>query len=304
MDNWLPQGEYARRVFLIVVLCGCVALGVVRFLAAPAVFGSNPPGFAAVVDETLGNVIATALAGTALAWLLLRLLPPPARPAVVENVPAHEIGHVLEAALPETRRWWFDGSTGRYQRATTLPEMGRLARRDGTSREVTIVILDPQDEDLCRRYANYRQGLLSGKGRSWTIESVRRDLYATLLAARAYNETEPLTVTVGLKRAMSILRYDLSDSGLVITKEGRSDPAISCPAGSFFYDAYLEDLRWNLKQARQADLTQGTLPTSGFDRASAREALRAMGVYTATLDDDSFVDDVIGAADSREHPYS
>jgi hypothetical protein len=304
MDNWFPKGERSRNIFIWLILSGCVLLGVARFLVAPELFGSDPPGVGDVIDETLGNIIATALAATALAWLLLVLFPPPPRPAIVEDVPAHEIGKALESALPDTKRWWFDGSTGRYQRATTLPEMGRWARQEGTSREVTIVILDPQDEQLCLRYANYREGLLSGKGRDWTVESVRRDLYATLLAALTYNVREPLTVTVGLKRTMSILRYDLSDSRLVITKEGRSDPAIACPGGSFFYDAYLEDLRWGLKQARHVDLTKAVVPTAGFDRQSARTALEAIGVYTPILDDDAAVDAVIAEASSREHPYS
>ena len=276
----------------------------VRFLAVPAIFGSTPPGASDVVDETLGNVIATAIAATALAWLLLRRFPPPPRPAIVENVAAHEIGKLLESALTDTKRWWFDGSTGRFQRATTLREMSRWARQDGTSREVTIVLLDPQDESLCLSYANYRRGLASGKGRDWTVDSVRRDIYATLLAAQTYHEKEPLTVTVALKQRMSILRYDLSDSRLVITKEGRNDPAIACPAGSFHYEAYLEDLRWGLKQARPIDLRQATVPPTGFDRNSAREALRAMGVYTAALDADSLVDSILAEALSQEHPYS
>ena len=35
-----------------------------------------------------------------------------------------------------------------------MPEMGRFARADGTSREITIVVLDPTDDGLCERYAN------------------------------------------------------------------------------------------------------------------------------------------------------
>lgn len=218
--------------------------------------------------------------------------------------PLMRSGDCLRRVFQVTKLWWFDGSTGRYQRAKTLPEMGRLARADGTSRDVTIVLLDPTDEILCRRYANYRRGLLSGKGKDWTVESVRRDLYATLLAACTYSDTEPLTVTVGLKRTMSILRYDLSDSRLVITKEGRSDPAICCPSDSFYFDAYREDLRWALKQARPIDLSAVVVPTGGFDRESARAAFRTMDVYTSALDNDGMVDRVIAEGQSTEHPYS
>lgn len=303
MDNWLPQGTRSRRAFVVLVLTGCVFLGLLRFVVSPAIFGFSAPGVGAVVDETLGNIIATALAATALALVLLWIIPPPNRPAVVESVPPHEITALLERGFPDSRMWWFDGSTGRFQRAATLPAMGRFARRDGVSREVTLVILDPSDEALCERYANYRKGLTSGVGRDWTVANVRRDLYATLLAAKRYNDTEPLTITIGLKGNMSILRYDLSDSRLVITKEGKRDPAISCPDGSFYYNAYLEDLRWSLKQARRVDLGSRPMPPGGFDRDSAREALVAMGVHTSDVDRDEFVDAVLIEAASTTHPY-
>jgi hypothetical protein len=304
MFDWFPTGTQSRRTFIALVILGCVSLGLVRFLLVPPIFGTETPDFGDVVDETLGNIIATALAATVLAWLLLKIFPPPARPAVVVNVPAHEIRKLLESSLPTAKRWLFDGSTGRYQRATTLPEMGRLARADGTSREVTLLILDPTDDALCTRYANYRRGLASGEGRDWTVESVRRDLYATILAACTYNETEPLTVTVAVKSNMSILRYDFSDSRLVITKEGKTDPAICCPAESFYFDAYLEDLRWSIKQSRHMDLSLVAVPANGFSCESARGAFQALDIYTSTLNNDEFVTAVINEARSRDHPYS
>jgi hypothetical protein len=304
MYGWLPEGERTRQVFISLVLAGCVVLGVIRFLVVPGVFGSHPPSLAGVLDATLGDVIATALAATALGWLLLKLLPPPSRPAIVENVPAHEIDGLLASALPAAKRWWYDGSTGRYQRATTLPEMGQLGRLEGGRREVRILILDPCDKDLCLRYAEYRQGLQSAKGQRWTLERVRGDLYATVLAALAYSRSEPLDVSVAVKRTMSSLRYDLSDSRLVITREGRSDPAISCPDGSFYYEAYRSDLLLAFAQARPVALMSAEMPAAGFDRASARAALGAMGLDTSTLQDDALVDRIIVDASSREHPYS
>jgi hypothetical protein len=302
MDDWLPSGARSRRVFITLVLLGCVVLGLLRFLAVPAVFGSERPGVASVLDTTLGDVIATALAATILGWLLLKLFPPPPRPAIVENVQAHEIGGRLDAAFQSSKRWWYDGSTGRFQRAATLPQMARWARKDGTSREVTVVILDPMDEDLCLRYANYRQALQDG-GTEWTLNRVRTDIYATLLACAFFNQKSPLAVTAALKSTMSILRYDLSDAELVITKEGARDPAIACPRSSYHYDAYSETLRWSLKQARGIDLSRPIVPEQGFDLATAREALAAMEIYAPMLDDDPTLTAILELSRSGVHPY-
>ena len=228
---------------------------------------------------------------------------PPQRPAIVENVPAHEIGGRLDAAFQTSKRWWYDGSTGRYQRASTLPEMTRWARKDRTSREVIVVILDPVNEDLCLRYANYRQALEDG-GAGWTLDRVRCDIYATLLACAFFNQKSPLAVTAAVKSTMSILRYDLSDAQLVITKEGSKDPAIACPRESYHYDAYCETLRWSLKQAHQIDLSRPTVPENGFDLESARAAFAAMDIYAPTLDDDAIIRSIIALSESQVHPYS
>jgi hypothetical protein len=304
MSDWLPSGERSRRVFVIAVLGGCVLLGVVRFLLVPTVFDVNAPDVAGVIGTTLGDMIATALAATLLGLLLFWVFPPPSRPAVVENLPAHEIRRCLTRSVPESKRWWYDGSTGRFQRASTLPEMARWARVDGTSRDVTVMILDPVEEDLCRRYADYRQGVASGADGVWTVGRVREDIYATLLACARFNRTAPLSVTVALKSTMSILRYDLSDVQLVITKEGSKDPAILCPGGSFYYDAYLESLRWSLKQARTVDVSRVVFPDGGFDGDSARQAFTDMGVYTETLDHNKALARVIEQSLSEVHPYA
>jgi hypothetical protein len=304
VDGWLPTGDRSRSVFVWLVLAGCLGIGVLEYIVIPFLFGTHPGSLEDVVDETLSNIVATALAATGLALLLFKIFPPPPRPAIVENVQAHEITGLLAEAIPKSKNWWFDGSTGRFQRAETLREMGKWARLDGTSREMTIVILDPQDEELCRRYANYRAGLQSGLNKNWTVDAVRHDIYATLLAALRFNETEPISVTLGLKSTMSILRYDLSDARIVITKEGKADPAITCPAKSFYYDTYLEQLRWGLKQARHLDLAQAVVPTGGFDVESARAAMRALDIWTETLDKHDVVDAIVTEATSSEHPYS
>ena len=51
MDDWLPSGPETRKRFIYVVLFLCVALGGLRFVLAPPLFGSNPPGFGSVLNK-------------------------------------------------------------------------------------------------------------------------------------------------------------------------------------------------------------------------------------------------------------
>ncbi|HEX5592128.1 MAG TPA: hypothetical protein VFX35_02130 [Solirubrobacterales bacterium] len=302
MDDWLPKGKRTRATFFTVVVLLCAVLAIVRWAVLP-LFGTSSGDPTEVIAELIGDFIATALAGTALALILQWLFPGPNRPPIVENVPAHEIGRRLEDALPSTRRWWYDGSTGRYQRSTTMPGLARFARSNGVSRELHIVILDPTDESLCRHYGNYRNGIAKAD-EEYSVDRVRIDIYATILAALEFNEREAVDITLGLKKTMSILRYDLSDQQLVITKESKTDPAIACPSDSFYYDAFLEQLRMNRKQARMLDLTQANVPTDGFNRESARSALVELGIATNSLDTDVVVDAIIQNATTPEQPYS
>jgi hypothetical protein len=303
VDGWLPHGERTRTVFVVVVLLLCSVLALVRWAVLPALFATPSTDVSEVAAELIGDFIATALAGTVLALILQRLFPGPNKPPVVENVPAHEISSRLESTLPTTRRWWYDGSTGGYQRSVTMPELARLARRSGVSRESTIVILDPTDEDLCRRYGGYRTGV-NKMSEVYSVDRVRIDIYATILAALDFNGREPLNVAVALKSTLSILRYDLSDDQLVITKEGKTDPAIACPANSFYYDAFFEQLKVSRKQAKELELSKATVPPGGFDRESARNAFTQLEIATKSLDHDSILDAIIEKSLSRKSPYS
>lgn len=303
VEGWLPKGKRTRTTFIVVVVALCVVLAVVRWAVLPVLFGTPSEGPDDVASQFIGDFIATALAGTALALILQWLFPGPAQPPIVENVPAHEIGGQLEAALPNSRRWWYDGSTGRYQRSTTMPELARFARRDGVSREMHIVILDPTDEDLCRHYGNYRSGVTKSD-ENYSVDRVRIDIYATILAALNFNERDPLDITVSLKKTMSILRYDLNDEGLVITKENKTDPAIACPAASFYYNAFLEQLRMSRRQATKLDLALAKVPTTAFKRESARRALVELNIATECLDEDWVMDEILEKAFSQEPPYA
>lgn len=58
------------------------------------------------------------------------------------------------------------------------------------------------------------------------------------------------------------------------------------------------------RQAQSVDLTRVVVPDGGFDRESARAALRVLGLDTNDLEDDDLLDRALADADSREDPYS
>jgi hypothetical protein len=303
VDLQIPRGRYGRRVFFTLIGLLCITLLLLRFLLVPALYGDQLPSFQGVLDDVLSDLFVGVFAAAALATLLLWLLPRGEKEAVMEIVPAHERGSALDEARVDTDMWWFSGAMGRYTRAVTIPELARLARRTNTTKSVVVQQLDPRDEPACKRYAEYRAGVRTGRDDpNWSANRVRQELYATVLCAYGWKASEPLLeVTVALKHTVSVFRFDLGRRALIITKEDPLEPALRCPENSFFYDAFKEELRLSLSQAQELPGNVRGIPLDQLDREKARMLLEELGLTDSLSDED--IGAIIRMARVRENPY-
>jgi hypothetical protein len=287
------------------VIGGCLLLALLRFIIVPLIFGSRTPSLAEVTDETLGNVIATALAAAVLSAIVLWLTAPSRTSTELQVVHPKDIRHRLEQHFSSTRSWWFSGSAGRYNRARVLPELAKASRAANASREVVLLLLDPVNEPLCNTYAEFRRGVRTGKDGDWTVQRVRRDIYATVLAACVCSHSDPLlTVRVAIKQGASIFRSDLSDEQLVITREDPTEPALVCLRGSYFYEAFFEQMKYELRQARELDIAGNSIAEDSLDRARARHLLSELGLATQQALSDDELDAILEEVRSGRHPYA
>jgi hypothetical protein len=170
---------------------------------------------------------------------------------------SHEIAQAHAEAREGTTRWSFKGGTGTYLRAVTLPACVAAGRRDKRHLTVRIEVIDPSDPDLCEAYAHYRRSLSDvpdGTGEHWTTDRVRKESYATILAAFWHRQRYGLLdIGVGLSPVMTTFRWDLSSSRLIMTVE---DPnrAMTALAGTFYYENCDTELRLSFEQARRVPL--------------------------------------------------
>lgn len=164
---------------------------------------------------------------------------------------------VFARAREETTHWTFRGGTGTYTRAMTLPLCVARARDNIPRRglEIRLLILDPLNVRLCERYADYRTTISSrvdGTDEPWTTDRTRKESFATVLAAawhkRSYNL---LNISVYVIPMMSIFRYDLSDSRIIITQDHPEGPAMVISKDSPHYHAYVTEIDKSQQQARQ-----------------------------------------------------
>ncbi|WP_214317627.1 hypothetical protein [Nonomuraea sediminis] len=173
-----------------------------------------------------------------------------------------EIGNALQEARQDTDRWMFKGGTGTYTRAVTLPECVAAAQRARRPLEFKLEILDPADAHLCARYTRLHQELAPGNAeeQEWTPKDTRKDLYATILACAWYHQRSQqlLDLEVRLSPTMTLFRWDLSGSRLIITQRGPSFPAVQFDKESPHYNLWRIELRTSLIQARRVPLENGT----------------------------------------------
>ncbi|HEU5063625.1 MAG TPA: hypothetical protein VFT79_10820 [Solirubrobacterales bacterium] len=303
----IPLGGYARRIFWTVVGGACVLLILIRLWVLPSVVGSNPresSGIPGVIDQSLGDILSTVIAATILSGVVVWLTRPSKKPTDLAVVHPKDIRTTLERNLKDTQSWTYSGSVGRWNRARVLPELAAATRRTNLSHSIVLTILDPWDKEACEAYATYRRGVRTGQGGDWSPGRVRCDLLATIVKAAVLCAENPLLdIRIALRRSSSILRVDASDKQLIITREDPSDPGIVCDRGTYFYDAFRQNMEFERKQAKAIIVfppRRGDWEELTVDKT--KELLNAHDLKGDQLSQ-SELESITAMAQSDDHPY-
>ncbi|MFE3001142.1 hypothetical protein ACFXG4_39940 [Nocardia sp. NPDC059246] len=135
--------------------------------------------------------------------------------AAVRLLHGAEIDQAHAQARRDTDNWIYKGGTGTYLRAVTLPYFPGRARDESHLLNLRVEVLDPGNEQLCLADAQYRNSLQpqgDASGRPWTADRIRKQSYATALACAWYRQqSEFLTIELGLSSTLSTYRWDMSD---------------------------------------------------------------------------------------------
>lgn len=299
----IPVSGHAKRVFFLVVGGSLVLIVLVRFLLIPVIFDTPFPSVAEVLNESLGDVFATVVAATVLGAVVVWASAPSAKRTDLHVLHPKDIGRTLEQALVGARSWHYDGSTGRWNLSNVLPALAAAARQTSSTRSCRLLIMDPRSESLCKTYADFRRGLRSGKAREWSIREVRVDLCATIVGAAILSHEEPLLdVRVFLKTMSPVFRIDASDHRLVLTREDKSEPGLTCEAETHFFDAFMETVNFDGQQAVELNIGDAY---SGYtqDHIAVRTILENLDLRLGELEDREFLERVLKAAREPANPY-
>jgi hypothetical protein len=217
---------------------------------------------------------------------------------------SEDIGGALKKAMKNTDKWYFNGASGSYTRAQTLPFIAKLAGKKNITIPINILLLNPLNIELCKKYANYRNSLeIESKFKGKTIKSVQTDILATIISCYAWKEEQPrLNFKIGLKDNFSILRTDLSHELAIITKEDPRDVALAYRKDSVFYNAMLEEMNHSIRQITSLDFN---VQFTKFEQINQDEIINLLDNLNINLNfniDD--YDKLIKIIKERKNPYA
>ncbi|MCA6300141.1 MAG: hypothetical protein IM624_13180 [Phenylobacterium sp.] len=290
-----PHGARSKLLFAYGV--GLVVLLVLLTLARACLFTLDHY-WSGLLDNLSAGVL---LAFIALVWYRL-LSPPESFKEDLQVIDAWNIGPKLDDALKDTEAYWFRGRSARWFRAKALPRLAEAAQRDQVARHVHLILPDPANQDVLNLYASHRNSLPDAGQDPWDSDRIRNEILATILVAgQTAAGNRLLKVHVFVLPEFSLFRYDLSDTGVVLTREDKRWPGWFSPAGTKFYTSVQEDLRIASERGQIINLGKAEWSTGALSLTTIPTLVKQLGFAIALNSTD--VRSVLKAANSRANPY-
>lgn len=304
LEDILKRSAY-RRSFYIIFLLLILALVLARYFVLPLLLPQSIANVSDASSKLLESLVVSLLVTVGIGSFIFWLLPDFEEIAKVNIIGSEEISKYLERAMDETDIWWYMGSTGRYLRSDALKGITAAVRNGGGGCHIIALLLDPTNEKLCERFAQYRQSLkASGRG-PWTSGRVKTEVLATILRTLIVKDKQPqLRIDIGLRDTFSTLRYDVSSKYVIISKEEADAPGIRCDAPGYYYKSYRAEVTFAYNQARPV-----TDPPNGFsaelDRIDAdglKKLFEKLDVRVTGITDEELAE-IIKIVKDPHNPY-
>ena len=203
----------------------------------------------------------------------LFVTPPGLRDAQVLPLRSAEIADEIFDLRTTASDYWFWGRSGSYLRSSVLPRLEEVARMERRRITVRIVVPNPDGPGNALRYATMKRGL----GEAADERTLAANVMATVVAAATASARNPyLKVQIGLCPTVPVLRYDMSNTGALITRDARTLPAILVNAGNPYFEMFRDAVENELAQARQITWDAASPVFQQVGEISVAEALTAI----------------------------
>lgn len=275
------------RAIFFTAIAGVVSLLlIVRYFVLPWLDPSLTHGGLPLAAKLLEDISTTIVVTVLVAAFLWWITPTRVRNSGVVVVEPRELRRHFSEALANSSDWRFFGGCGRYFRSAVLQEMSRRARQESTSKAVSAIILNPENDLLCERHARYRAGTRRGQNEgNWNKVRVKQELLATIVITKAVAHREGLIdAQIFVSDHFSSFRVDLSQVCVIETREDATAPALRSDSGSYYFAALNDEYRITKEQAKQ--IANGESECAAvIDLVSLKAAINALGMTSLGLTD-------------------
>ncbi len=257
--------KHHRRTFIALLVSICAILVIVDLTLiplAPALIKSAISGYV----QSIAGAILVALI---VLWIFVSFIPLGENSGGLHQIEPNRITGEFEDLLKDTRRWRYKGNFGRYQRGKVLPTLAGTPNLD-----VSINIIDPHNQELCREHAQYRNRINSiDKGRHYDADTVAPEVIVTIIHCAWYVANKDVMIDLYLSSVFDPVRIDSNDKAMILTVEDRRSPALKLTSEHFMYNHFDLQMRYVRDQSRKIDIR-------GFAERATIAALEEADVET------------------------
>jgi len=280
------------RLFTWLVVLVCVLLLAIRYWIGN--FDVSKV-FSSIIESLLGTFLA-ALGISA----FYRYFAPRNLASEISIIEPRDLNPEFARLLAVTNSWRYKGNFGRWFRTEALPKLSDRAKNEHRDIEVSCIIIDPENIQLCTLHAQARNAVRTADGKNdWTADDVRREVYATIVCCFAYRAT--LSMRLGLLNYFEPQRFDISSTAAIITREDRKAPALRLNDGGYFSSAASRDYASAFEQCRAIPVVRNMLMLHALKQEDVLEVLSAAGLNDSFLN--SEIMGICRKASFSKNPY-
>lgn len=222
-----------RRQFLAFVCVLSIALGaglvgLSYWATDPDLTPNEDRGLLTALNAS--QLVAASLVGGALTagffvFMFKYLYRPEERLSALEILDSRQTKERHEAALATTDFWYHNGHVGRWVRTEALPVLTDNAIRTSRPHIVAFIILDPRNDQLCNRFADYRTENRESEEDISDPVDIKIQLLATVVRAGDAMRQRFMTVKVYFKDKIGWSRLDATSTVAFRTLPGPGNVA-------------------------------------------------------------------------------
>lgn len=260
--------------------------------------------FITITGKIIESLFVSLLTTVGLTFLYFNITPNDDKRTIKLVDKTYRIEKVFHKARKGADYWRFSGGIGRYTRTKTLPELYKISRKKKENIDITIIIMNPNNPKLCKNYASYKNSLDFKNKYDWSQNSTRVNLFATILKSTQYeNQSNFLNVSIYIKDYFSLMRTELTQSKVIITKEDPSIPVISLEKKSYLYSPYKEDFNQTMIQSEFVEIKKDAKLNKPIEDISFEDARRFFDNISIESPSDEEISDILEVLQNDKNPY-